>query len=523
MIILSTSAIRRSEEKERACGISEEELMERAGKGCAERILEAYPGKKRVLALIGRGNNGGDGLVIARRLARVGREVTVSLSSGREGLGRLCAKKLSEWEAQGGQVAPPGFPLWAKADLVLDALLGIGMSGELRDEMAELVSTLNAERTRRFFRTVAIDTPSGLWDGASAASTAVVADLTLTVGYGKDFLFREALSRFVGRIEVVPIFSGGEAGSGAEAIVPEELARWLPRRSAHCHKNQFGRVLLLGGSRGFTGAPAMAANAAHRVGAGLVTLGVREEIYPIVAARSRPETMVFPVSDQLLLSSNLSRATVVAIGPGLGLDRAAEDLLALLVEANRSPAVFDADALTLLARNPGLFDRFRFPAVLTPHPGEMSRLLGREIRDEAREEAAREFVERTPATLVLKGTRTLVVQKGSPFWYNTTGNPGLAAGGSGDILLGMLAGLIAQGIPPWEAAKLGVWLHGRAADLLLQEKEVEEGILASEVAERVGAANRSLRAAARRALREREEWSAGNLAAAATTSRDPIP
>ncbi|MDD2676406.1 MAG: NAD(P)H-hydrate dehydratase [Methylacidiphilaceae bacterium] len=523
MIILSTSAIRRSEEKEMAGGISDEELMERAGRGCAERILEAFPGKKRVLALIGRGNNGGDGLVIARQLALAGWAATVYLATEREGLGALCAKKLAEWERQGGQVAPPGSPPWAEVDLVLDALLGIGMRGELRGEMAQLVSTLNAERTRRFFRTVAVDTPSGLWDGASAASAAVVADLTVTVGYGKDFLFREALSRFVGRIEVVPIFSGGEERCGAEAIVPEEFAQWLPRRSAHCHKNQFGRVLLLGGSRGFTGAPTMAAHAAHRVGAGLVTLGVREEIYPIVAARSRPETMVFPVSDPSQFASNLSRATVVAIGPGLGLDRAAEDLLALLVEENRSPAVFDADALTLLARNPGLLDRFRFPAVLTPHPGEMGRLLGREIRDEEREEAAREFVERTPATLVLKGTRTLVVRKGEPFWYNTTGNPGLAAGGSGDILLGMLAGLIAQGIPPWEAAKLGVWLHGRAADLLLQAREVEEGILATEVAESLGAAIRSLRAATRRALREREEWSAGNFAAAVTTSRVPNP
>ncbi|MDD4932968.1 MAG: NAD(P)H-hydrate dehydratase [Methylacidiphilaceae bacterium] len=523
MIILSTAAIRRSEEKEMAGGISEEELMERAGRGCAERILEAFPGKRRALALIGRGNNGGDGLVIARRLARAGWDVTVSLSSERGERGALCAKKLAEWERQNGQVAPPGFPPWAEVDLVLDALLGIGMRGELRGEMAELVSTLNAERSRRFFRTVAVDTPSGLWEGASAASPAVVADLTLTVGYGKDFLFRETLSRFVGRIEVVPIFSDGEEGCGAQAIVPEELSRWLPRRSAHCHKNQFGRVLLLGGSRGFTGAPAMAAHAAHRVGAGLVTLGVREEIYPIVAARSRPETMVFPISDHSLLSSNLSRATAVAIGPGLGLDRAAEDLLALLVEANGSPAVFDADALTLLARNPGLFDRFRFPAVLTPHPGEMGRLLGREIRDEEREEAAREFVERTPVILVLKGTRTLVVRKGEPFWYNTTGNPGLAAGGSGDTLLGLLAGLIAQGIPPWEAAKLGVWLHGRAADLLLQEKEVEEGMLASEVAESLGVAIRSLRSAASRALREREEWSAGGRVAAPTTNRHPMP
>jgi len=524
MIILSTSAIRRSEEKEMARGISDEELMERAGRGCAERILEAVPGKKRVLALVGRGNNGGDGLVIARCLALAGWDATVYLATERERLGALCAKKLAEWEQQGGQVAPTGSPPWAEVDLVLDALLGIGMRGELRGEMAQLVSRLNDERTRRFFRTVAVDTPSGLWDGASAASAAVVADLTLTVGYGKDFLFREALSRFVGRIEVVPIFSGCEGcGCGAEAIVPEELARWLPRRSAHCHKNQFGRVLLLGGSRGFTGAPAMAANAAHRVGAGLVTLGVREEIYPVVAAHSRPETMVFPVSDPSLLASNLSRATVVAIGPGLGLDRAAEDLLALLVEENRSPAVFDADALTLLARNPGLLDRFRFPAVLTPHPGEMGRLLGRELREEEREEAAREFVERTPATLVLKGTRTLVVRKEESFWYNTTGNPGLAAGGSGDILLGLLAGLIAQGIPPWEAAKLGVWLHGRAADLLLQAREVEEGILATEVAESLGGAIRSLRAAARRALREREEWAAGNLATAPTTSRDPNP
>ncbi|MGD9896761.1 MAG: NAD(P)H-hydrate dehydratase [Candidatus Methylacidiphilaceae bacterium] len=503
MIILSSAAIRRCEEKEMAAGVSEEEMMERAGRGCAERILEAFAGKKRVLALIGRGNNGGDGLVIARRLAQAGWEVTVYLSSERTALGELCAKKLAEWEREGGRVASSA-PPWAEADLVLDALMGIGMRGELRGGLAELVATLNRERARRFFRTAAVDTPSGLWDGASAASHAVVADLTLTVGYGKDFLFRESLSRFVGRIEIVPIFSGREEGGGAEAIVPEELARWLPRRSAHCHKNQFGRVLLLAGSRGFSGAPAMAAHAAHRVGAGLVTLGVREEIYPIVASRSLPETMVFPISDRSLLYSNLSRATAVAIGPGLGLDRAAEELLAVLLERSGAPIVFDADALTLLARNPALFDRFHFPAILTPHPGEMGRLLGRAVEDEEREEAARELVERRPVTLILKGTRTLVARKDEPFWYNTTGNPGLAAGGSGDTLLGVLGGLVAQGIPPWEAAKLGVWLHGRAADLVLRARETEEGILASEVAESVGGAIGSLRAAAARALREME-------------------
>ncbi|VVM06793.1 partial Bifunctional NAD(P)H-hydrate repair enzyme Nnr, partial [Methylacidimicrobium cyclopophantes] len=502
MIILSTAAIRRSEEKEMAGGVAQEELMERAGRGCAERILEAFPGKKRALVLVGRGNNGGDGLVIARRLAQAGWEITACLSCGRAELGALCAEKLAEWEQRGGGVAPADAPPWGAADLVIDALLGIGMRGELHGELAELVTALNGERNRRFFRTVAVDTPSGLWDGATAASTAVVADLTLTVGYGKDFLFREALSRFVGRIEVVPIFSGQEEPTGCEAIVPEELASLLPRRSAHSHKNQFGRVLLLGGSLGFSGAPAMAARGAHRIGAGLVTLGVREEIYPIVAARGPAETMVFPISDRSLLSSNLARATVVAIGPGLGLDRPAEELLAFIVEAGASPIVFDADALTLLARNPTLFERLRSPAILTPHPGEMGRLLGREIGVEEREAAARELTERFPVSLVLKGTRTLVARKGEPLWYNTTGNPGLAAGGSGDILLGLLAGLIAQGVPPWEAARLGVWLHGRAADLLLRTREVEEGILASEVADALPLALQSLRVAAARALRE---------------------
>ncbi|CAB4242715.1 conserved protein of unknown function [Methylacidimicrobium sp. AP8] len=519
MIILSTGAIRDLEEREMSRGVSQEELMERAGKGCAERILEAFPGKRRALALIGRGNNGGDGLVIARTLARAGWEVAVFLSAERTKLGALCARKLEEWERQGGRIASGGSPPWREADVVIDALLGIGMSGELRGTLADLVSACNRERARRFFRTVAVDTPSGLWEGADAASTAVEADLTLTIGYGKEFLFREGLSRFVGRIEVVPIFSERPEGAGSQAIVPEELAPWLPRRSAHCHKGRFGRVLLVGGSRGFSGAAVLAAQAAHRVGAGLVNLGVREEIYPIVASRCPPETMVFPISDLELFSANRSRATVIAIGPGLGLDRAAEELLADLVERGGPPMIFDADALTLLARNPALFERFRFPAVLTPHPGELRRLLGREIPDAQREEAAREFVERVPATLILKGTRTLVARKGEPLWYNTTGNPGLAAGGSGDTLLGVLAGLVAQGIPPWEAAKLGVWLHGRAADLLLRSRGVEEGILATEVAEGLGPALRSLREAAARALCEQEEWTGkGFRPPAATTS-----
>ncbi|KIE58820.1 hypothetical protein A946_05265 [Methylacidiphilum kamchatkense Kam1] len=508
MIITDVPNIRRLEEEAIANGISAEVLMERAGRMAACFFLQHYPRMGSILVLVGKGNNGGDGLVIARELLKRGWPVSVYLSAERGKLGSLCKKKLEELLQAFPQLSLYTYPdpvPWTKADYVLDCLLGIGVKGELQGEVAQLVKELNEQRNRCFFQTIAVDCPSGLWEHSTASSLAVIADLTLSIGYGKDFLFREELSDFTGRVEIVPIFDTLPPSSGLESLVGWELALLFPFRNSNTHKGRYGRVLILGGSVGFTGAPVMAAQAAHRIGSGLVNVGVPQEVYPLVAAKAPSESMVFPYDDPKLFETVVSKATVVAMGPGFGLERKSEIFFKTLMSLDL-PLVIDADCLTLLARNPDFFQLIRKWAVLTPHPGEMKRLLRMEFSPEERIQVASNFVKDKKITLVLKGVRTVVAQEGKDVFFNTTGNPGLSTGGSGDSLLGIIAGLIAQGLEPFDAACSGVWIHGKAADIAAEKRRTKEGLLPLDVVENIGAALEQMRMHLRLVLDQKSQW-----------------
>ena len=504
MDVLSAKEMVTREEEAFRSGVTAAALMEAAGEAMAERIKVAYPRMRNFLVLVGKGNNGGDGLVVARHLAAEPANcVEIVLTEPEEKLGELP-------RAQLGKVrdAFPDLDIDPWSDgivfpysdgVVVDALLGIQAHGALRGTLAEVVAKMNAARAARFFRTVALDLPSGLAayedEKAPERDAAVVADITIAVGFAKDVLVREALSAWVGRLDVVPWSRVRAQSSGRQVLVPHELADLLPRRSALSFKGDFGKLAIVAGSVGFTGAPVLCVQAAQAMGAGLLSVVTREDAAAIVATAAPHEAMVSGWPEGEDAPKVVEKASAVAIGPGLGDDAQTEKMLRAVLAVG-CPVLIDADGLNALAKNLDLLRAARGPVLLTPHVGEMHRLIGRKFNADERESVAREFVEKHNVTLVLKGTRTLITAPGQPFFINTTGNPGLSTGGSGDTLSGILAALLAQGLSPLNAARLGVWLHGHAADLVLAERGCEEGLTPTMLSANLGAALVSLRAQA---------------------------
>lgn len=466
---------------------SPEPWMDEAGRLCAAAILDFFPLAARAKVFCGRGNNGGDALVVARWLKREGWRVEVILSDGAEGLSPLARKKFSEWEDE-------PLPSRSVADVfvegrslvLVDGLVGIGAKGELRGTLRELAAAMNAMRRRESGTTFAIDLPSGFdADLGVAGPDAVVADVTLTITAAKTGFVADGAENTVGRIVEIPLGIPLTSGDvSRRCLFPSNLRPRLPRRDFNTHKGDAGRVVIVAGSKGLTGAAVLSALGASHGGAGLVTVCVPDEIYGIVAAKAPPEVMVRPYRDGSEVR-NLT-ADVFAVGPGLG-SSLAEGIEALLIEETR-PVVIDADALNFLARRPGGMPAFAGPRLLTPHPGEMARLIGGST-GEGRAELAGRFANEHGITLLLKGARTVVASPGRPLEFNTTGHPGMASGGMGDVLTGLCAALIGQGLDAHDAACLGSWLLGRAAELARRDLGVAaESITAPLVADRIGAA-----------------------------------
>jgi len=504
MDVLSVKEMVAGEEQAFSSGITAAALMEAAGEAMAGRIAAIYPYTRIFLVLVGKGNNGGDGLVVARHLANAGRRVQVVLTAPGDQLGDLPRAQLAQFNGlfPSPKISPWGddldFP--ASDGVVIDALLGIKARGALRGALAQVVAKLNAARAARFFRTVALDLPTGLAayeDGTAPKEkdAAVVADVTISVGFAKDVLVREALSAWVGRLEVVAWSNAPAQSAPRQALVAHELAGLLPRRSALSYKGDFGKLAVVAGSPGFTGAPVLCARAALAMGTGLLSVVTRPDASSVVAAKAPPEAMVSVWSEGSDVPNVVTKASAIAIGPGLGVDADTVKMLRASLAVG-CPVLIDADGLNALAQNLDLLREARGPVLLTPHAGEMARLIGRKFTANERESVAREFVDKHNVTLVLKGTRTLVTAPGQPLFINTTGNPGLGTGGSGDTLSGILGALLAQGLSPLDAARLGVWLHGHAADLVLAERSCEEGLTPTMLSAHLGAALVSLRAQA---------------------------
>jgi ADP-dependent NAD(P)H-hydrate dehydratase / NAD(P)H-hydrate epimerase len=482
-------------------GVPSLDLMEHAGHAVARFVLREFPAALHITVLCGKGNNGGDGFVAARVLTVAGRKVRVLLLGFPDDL-KDDAKEMFEWMEMAPFLAPDEaavasadvMNLLKESDLLLDAVVGTGFKPPLRGPAAVLRNQVNSLSVP----VVAVDLPSG-WDADSKeyeVQGAYRADAVVTFTAPKlAHVCGNLTSSAYKPVVVAPI------GSPNETIVSETGLTWAGTskkiaeapRPAESNKGRHGHVLVIGGSYGKAGAPAMASLAALRTGAGLVTAAVIQPILDAVA-RITPELMTISLRagaqgeihgnnlDPDTLKELLDKKTVLAIGPGLGQSSEAETFLLGLLEKTNIPVVLDADALNILARHKEKLDGRNRLMVLTPHPGEMARLAGISTKDVQadREPLAREFAMKHHVTLVLKGWRTLIAHPDGSIAMNTTGNPGMAKGGSGDILTGIVAAMIAQ-YPQTaaEAVNAAVYIHGLAADFAVRDQD-EHTLLATD-------------------------------------------
>lgn len=475
-------------------------LMESAGLQVvhhAERRFGAWRGK-RVLVLCGGGNNGGDGMVVARHAAQRGATVLAVLTtapdkvSGDARLNLQIAHNLGL--VRPIQTIDDLSTIWNSTqwDLVVDALLGTGVKGEVRGLTADII---------RFFASssvpiVAVDIPSGIdADTGAVCGCAMRARLTVTFGAMKVGIAVYPGAEYAGEVIVadigIPAAAVERASITRRLITREQVYEWLPRRSLDAHKGRFGHVLVVGGSIGLAGAPMLAAEAGLRVGAGLCSVAVPRSIYAPAASTLR-EAMVYPVPEAPegclgadaadALKPLLERVNVLAIGPGWSTHPPARKMLRCLLNIAQVPCVIDADALNSIALEPDILPAQHPPLVLTPHPGEMARLMGTDTAtvQANRLEVAKTAARRFGATVVLKGARTVVATAEGKLWVNPTGNPGMATGGSGDVLTGVIAALLAQGLDAETGAAAGVYIHGLAGDIATEESS-QAGITAGDI------------------------------------------
>ena len=488
--ILSSAQMREAEEAAFARGVEVEALMDQAGAGIAGAVRKFFPHSGRCIVYAGKGHNGGDALVAAERLQCAGWKIDIRLAFPEDDCSELTRKKLQTLRAtpqnssaSESRVSPA---------IVLDGLLGLGAKHLLHEPIRAAARQINQLRREQNAFVFAVDLPTGLdsHSGETDSEDCVIADFTITIGFAKHGLIADAALDFVGRLEVVPLpdLTLGDGAPNELLAAAHSLSLLLPRRKFSAYKNQFGRIGVVAGSKGFVGAALMTAQGALRAGAGLVEVFVSEEVYPIVAAAAPSEAMVKPVRSYRDLLGE--KVDIWAVGPGLGKSRASEVLW--LIERAEQPMVADADGLNILAEKIDTLKHCRGPRLVTPHPGEIKRLF--DPGKMSRAGTARNFCEQFPVTLLFKGSRTIVAERDRPLSFNTTGNPGMASGGMGDVLTGVCAGLLGRKLSLYDAARLGAWVCGRAAEMaIFISGASEESLLASDVLDHLGDAFNELR------------------------------
>ena len=481
-------------------------LMENAARGAASFYQEVVPDllKRRITVVAGTGNNAGDGFVLARIFHDKGAQVRVVCLRSPEKLRgdalinfKILEKihvpifvwdETAEFDAQWRWIRESG--------AVIDAILGTGLNSEVRGLYRQVIEAMNGLS----IPILAVDIPSGI-DATTGKilGAAPRCHATATFGFPKVGQLMDAGGVHTGRLSVVDIgIPPGvvEASTVRRWWLDEELAsEWLRPRASDTHKGSAGHVAVLSGSRGKTGAATLICLGAGRVGAGLVTLFIPSSLNPILEVKLT-EAMTFPIAetedqtpDHAALDDILhflDGKQALAMGPGISLHPRTQALVRDLLVQAPCPMVLDADALTALADHPELFHKTRFPVVLTPHPGEMARLVHESTRTvlENRMEVASQFSQQHGVTMVLKGHRTIIAAPDGRLAINSSGNPAMASGGMGDTLTGMIAGFLGQGFEPFNAACLGVYVHGAAADDLIG-KVASRGLLASDVLDAV--------------------------------------
>ncbi len=477
--------------------ISSTLLMERAAKAVVKEVLALpYPRKSRMsdtvwvmkdgqeptaqeqeiffkrrqrsaVVFCGPGNNGGDGVAAARFLLEKGWMVKCVLVGARKNMSPDCKEMERRLKNVGGSLEefqPERWYEYSEGDVAIDALFGVGLDSDLRGDAIEAVRFMQSAQW-----VVSVDVPSGIHaDTGEIMGHAVQADVTVTFSMGKPGLFVGKGAVCSGKVVVADIGIPADLlQDGCGVTVMEQPV--LKKRQRDAHKGDFGKLFILAGSRGYTGAPVLASRAAVRSGAGLVTLAVPEEIYPIIAVKC-DEAMPWPLpEDYESILKKASECDAALIGPGLGQSEQMEDLVLRLLKDLKCPVILDADGLNILSRHIDILDKREAVTILTPHDREFSRLSGCALPIVDRLKAAREFAAQHQCIMVLKGYRTITAAWSKKCVVNTTGNPGMARGGSGDALAGLMAGLLVQCKSEDTIAK-AVWLHGFAGDLAAADK-----------------------------------------------------
>ncbi len=517
MKIVSAEQMRVLDKKAISHGTPGIELMERAGTGMVTLLRKEIPDivKKKFLVFVGRGNNGGDGLVVGRKLKELGAQVRVVLLAREEEMKEGTKTNLAR--ARRDEVNPIPFEdlslekikeQISDSDIIVDAIFGTGFSGATGDITKDTIEAINSSKKY----VVACDIPSGVnGDTGEVGGSCVASDLTVTFAYPKKGLFLYPGYRFAGNIRAVDIgIRDEDLPSRWNMITSSEIREILPKRRKDAHKKDFGHVLILAGSWGMTGAAALVCQGALKVGAGLVTLGIPESLNAIMEVKIT-EAMTLPLPeteekslsvkgiDEILDFIERRKVDVVVIGPGLSTNRSTGKLVKKILNKVFLPCVLDADGINSLASEATLA-KAKAKIIITPHPGELARLLGKKAEDIQRERIgyALEFSEKNSLICVLKGYQT-VVTEGEDVFISPVGNPGMASGGSGDVLAGMIGGLAGQlrlsasriENSLLSAAICGVYLHGLAGDLAGRERG-EMSLIASDIVEKIPRAIREV-------------------------------
>lgn len=483
-MILSSAQMLEAEALAFSCGHSAEDFMELAGIQMARLVQQFHPIPGACHIFYGKGHNGGDVLVAARRLAEAGWHIILQDLFDRQDLAPLTALQLSRLHAQPSTSR-------CRPLVVLDGILGIGTRGDPRPPVAAAINRINALRTQEGAWVLSADLPSGLTE-SGPGNPCVMADATITMGFAKSCLLSDSATQFVGRLSVatLPSLVAPPDADSAEILSSESLRHMLPPRPFDIHKGLCGRVGIIAGSRHFPGAARLCSAAAVKAGAGLVTLFAPPDVATLLATSAIPEVMISPISDFRELMETPFHS--FAIGPGIG--RGRDEIVRDFIVHCPTPCVVDADALNSLSGHSHLLKECAGPRLLTPHPLEMERLAPQQ--GQTRREWLSLFVSEFPVTLLLKGSRTIIGQKAMPVSYNSTGHPGMASGGMGDVLTGVCAALIAQGKSPIESAKIGAWICGYAAESALRAGQSQESLTASDVITHLGQAFEALRGGA---------------------------
>ncbi len=471
------------------------DLMERAAAACVDWLLNSGNiSDKKVLIYCGPGNNGGDGIAIARMLHMQNFEVTAFVPDAETKVSDDFSVNLQRARECGTDIKPYLFPEAETNNpnsIIIDALFGSGLSKPLEGIYNDLVLQIN----KSIAVTIAIDIPSGLFAGKPldiSKNTVVKADYTLSFEFPKlAFLFPEN-EYFTGNWHILPIglhpqFINSEPCRDL-LVVHTDVSGILKPRSRFAHKGTFGHALLIGGSKGKAGAAVLMGKACLRSGAGLVTVHIPECAYQVVQT-AVPELMVSvdPDNNECTQLPHLDAYSSVACGPGLGTGKGASNMLKHLIQQAQVPLLLDADALNILADNPTWLAFLPKGTVLTPHPGEFGRLAGKTSNSFDRLESLRAMCIKYGINIVLKGAYTIVCSPLGNCYFNTTGNPGMATAGSGDALTGVITGLLAQGYNSTEACILGVYIHGLAGDIATEETG-SEALIAGDIIENLGKA-----------------------------------